>query len=303
MRLKKFRLFQMTRKSALHFGSVQTTNAKTLTCQIVSNKTYKVAYTIPFFILPYTPFHSVLAINQNELLWDNNVWGVNSQDNIFRYINGAWHQVPGAATYVGVGTDGAVGDETHVWGVNNLNNIYLRVNGDINPNGLWAQVGGALIDVSVASDGTVWGVNGDHNIYKWAGYNWLVFPSWYKLKQIYVSSQELIVGVNDNNEIYQYVNNTWRILDGSLKYVAISIDGILWGIDNSDNIYTRQDNLISQTYLKNNLQTTPNYAINDPQDVIIGLSVGLGLSIIIFTVAIVIIVRHYKKISVLRIAH
>ncbi|CAG8510456.1 3874_t:CDS:1, partial [Dentiscutata heterogama] len=124
-----------------------------------------------------------------------------------------------------------------------------------------------------------------------------------KLKQIYVSSQELIVGVNDNNEIYQYVNNTWHILDGSLKYVAISIDGILWGIDNSNNIYTRQDNLINQTYSNNNSQTTSNNVINDPQDhlnVIIGLSVGLGLSIIIFTIAIVIIVRRYK--IVLRIA-
>ncbi|CAG8758083.1 618_t:CDS:2, partial [Dentiscutata heterogama] len=106
----------------------------------------------------------------------NNVWGVNSQDNIFRYINGAWHQVPGAATYVGVGADGTVwvvNRDTDWWRiVNNITNIYLRINGDINPSGLWALVGGALIDVSVASDGTVWGVNSDHNIYKWAGYDW-----------------------------------------------------------------------------------------------------------------------------------
>ncbi|KAF0505655.1 tectonin 1 [Gigaspora margarita] len=38
----------------------------------------------------------------------NNVWGVNSQNNIFRYINGTWQQISGAATYVGVGVDGTV---------------------------------------------------------------------------------------------------------------------------------------------------------------------------------------------------
>jgi len=50
-----------------------------------------------------------------------------------------------------------------------------------------------------------------------------------------------VVGTNSSDQIYQYRDGSWFLYDGALKDVAISVDGILWGVNSSDLIYTRQD--------------------------------------------------------------
>lgn len=47
--------------------------------------------------------------------------------------------------------------------------------------------------------------------------------------------------MNSNDEIFQYHQGTWFKYDGGLKNVAISIDGILWGVNSVNEIFTRQD--------------------------------------------------------------
>jgi len=189
----------------------------------------------------------------------------------------------------------------------------------------------ALINVSVASDGTIWGVNRNRDIYRWNGVNWSVLSSILtyfllnltltfifklfqnrdqvpeKLKQIYTSSERLVVGVNDNNEIYQYVNYSWQKFDGTLNYVAISIDGILWGVASNNEIYTRQDHFLSSTTTSSQaiklsaIDPTMNLTISSPiiiknnLDIVIGLAVGLVSVTIISTIAIGLFIWHYKK--------
>ncbi|CAH1761831.1 1865_t:CDS:2 [Entrophospora sp. SA101] len=142
----------------------------------------------------------------------------------------------------------------------------------------WKQIGGNLgqlvvelavdsavnVGVGVGVDGTIWAiiikitflhgmvmdvVNKDHI---W-GVNHIVtnisLNGWYQLvqipgkfKQVYTSSEKLVVGINYNDQIFQYVNKGWQYFDSALKNVAISIDGIAWGVNGANDIYTRQDN-------------------------------------------------------------
>ncbi|CAG8758143.1 25879_t:CDS:2, partial [Gigaspora rosea] len=181
----------------------------------------------------------------------NNVWGINSGQ-IWQYRSGNWFQIYQAlAVSIGVGTDGtvwvkvdgalvqiSVGDKNHVWGVSRQNEIFYRTNGDIN--GTWVRVAGALKQVSVAADGTVWGVNNNGAIFRWNGALWELIPG--NLTQIDVSCASYIIGTSSSYDIYQYRRRSWfKYDDGSLAYVSISVDGIIWGVDANGHIYTRQD--------------------------------------------------------------
>ena len=81
------------------------------------------------------------------------VWGVNSADNIYRWLGGGdWVQVPGALKYVSVSSDGSV------WGVNSANRLYRRSGND------WVLVPGTLKQIAVGSSTRVWGVTPNDQI-------------------------------------------------------------------------------------------------------------------------------------------
>ncbi|PKY54217.1 hypothetical protein RhiirA4_472894 [Rhizophagus irregularis] len=261
---------------------------------------------------------------------DNNVWGINFKNEIFQYTGQTWRNIEGLAVNVGVGADGtvwvvnrfdqiyawngigwtnvpgalvqiSVGDKSQVWGVNRADNIYYRTNGDV-LNGTWVQVPGLLINVSVASDGTVWGVNRNRDIYKWNGKDWIQIGG--KLKQIYTSSESSVVGIDINNNVLQYKDGQWlQYKDIKLENVAISIDNNLWGINSMEEIYMFQPNSTTtpltptSSFLSTSPTTSSTVNINqgNPAGAIIGLSVGLGLALIICGAIILFIIRHYKK--------
>jgi hypothetical protein len=64
------------------------------------------------------------------------------------------------------------------------------------------------------------------------------------LKQIKVASIHHIVGVNDKNEIFLWKDGDWNLVEGGLlKYVSISPEGNIWGINENDEIwYLTYDN-------------------------------------------------------------
>jgi hypothetical protein len=63
------------------------------------------------------------------------------------------------------------------------------------------------------------------------------------LKQIKVASIHHIVGVNNKNEIFLWENGGWKRVEGGLlKYVSISPEGNIWGINEREEIW----NLINE---------------------------------------------------------
>jgi len=100
----------------------------------------------------------------------NEVWGVNSANQIWRYANGAWQQMPGAAKAV---TIGPTGDVWHLGmsAVPGGSNIY-HWNRATNS---WESVDGGLTQISAGPDG-LWGVNSGNMIFRHTGGTWEVVP-------------------------------------------------------------------------------------------------------------------------------
>lgn len=204
---------------------------------------------------------SKISVSKNEL-----VWGVNNNQEVFKYNNYEWTKTEGNLTNISVGSDGTA------WGVDKDGLIY-RWNGSqwttlgesggnlsqisVGRNGIiygvnrndeifkwtvsgWYLVGGALIDISVASDGTVWGVNKTHEVFKWQNNTWGV-PFKGKMKQISVGKDGLVWGIGIDNRIYKLNNEEtdWEepIPKAKLSYISVASDGTTWGINNEGLVY------------------------------------------------------------------
>jgi hypothetical protein len=105
-------------------------------------------------------------------------WIVDKSGAIFRrtpgqtsYVDGAWEVVPGQATAIGIGADGAVWAIGVLQGPVGGNLIYH--NSPSRASG-WDQEDGAATGISVAADGQPWLVNKDGAIFArskgWTGY-------------------------------------------------------------------------------------------------------------------------------------
>ena len=154
---------------------------------------------------------------------DGAVWGVNYEDEIYRWNGSGWDQIAGSLKQI------SVGNASNVWGVNSDDEIYRRSGNS------WTQVSGALKHVSVANDGTVWGVNDDDEIYRWNGSSWNQIAG--SLKQISVGNASNVWGVNSDDEIYRRSGNSWTQVSGALKHVSVANDGTVWGVNDDDEIY------------------------------------------------------------------
>ncbi|CAB4424458.1 unnamed protein product [Rhizophagus irregularis] len=158
---------------------------------------------------------------------DFSIWCTTKDHKIYRLvggIDGKWMRIDGFLKQI------SVGDENNVWGVNSKDEVFYR------RNNIWVQAPGNLSQVSVGADGTCWGVNANHEIFRWDGEKWIPVDG--SLKQIKVASIHHIVGVNDKNEIYLWENGDWNLIEGGLlKYVSISPEGNIWGINNNDEIW------------------------------------------------------------------
>jgi Tectonin domain/Astacin (Peptidase family M12A) len=162
----------------------------------------------------------------------SSVWGVNSDDEIYRRDGNSWTQVPGSLKQI------SVGNASSVWGVNSDDEIYRR---DGNS---WTQIPGSLKHVSVANDDTVWGVNSDDEIYRRDGNSWTQIPG--SLKQISVGNASSVWGVNSDDEIYRRDGNSWTQIPGSLKHVSVANDDTVWGVNDDDEIYRPDGNSWTQ---------------------------------------------------------
>ena len=153
-----------------------------------------------------------------ECAADGAVWGVNTDDDIFRWRpSGGWDQIPGKLRQI------SVGSATQVWGVNAGGNIY-RWSGTT-----WLGVPGVLRHVSVAADGTVWGSNYTDDVYRWNGASWTGVPG--SVRQISVGSATQVWVVTSANTVYRWNGGSWSQHPGLLIHVSVAADGTLCGVN------------------------------------------------------------------------
>jgi virginiamycin B lyase len=165
------------------------------------------------------------------------LWGVNSSDEVFSWNGSDWSPMPGWLKQVSVGRAG------FVWGLNSSNEVFQWNGSD------WSPRPGALSDISAASDGTVWGVNLDGEVFRWNGSDWSPMPGaptgmMFRVsvsKTDPASKVESVWGVaRGDGNIYRWNGNIWQQAPGALRGIANGGPKNIWGLDVSGNVLQRQ---------------------------------------------------------------
>ncbi|KAL7851821.1 hypothetical protein SRHO_G00176060 [Serrasalmus rhombeus] len=163
------------------------------------------------------------------------VFGVNSNNQIYTLYSTGWIQVPGSLKHVSVGPAG-------VWGVDSNNYIYKLRGGD------WVIVPGMLTQVDAGGTISPAGVNMNDDIFCLTGgqgSSWINIPG--KLKY-YSCGPYSCWGVNAADNIYIMKDVTpttcagslkWEQIPGGLSMIEVSTDGKVFGVSSIGEIYQR----------------------------------------------------------------
>ena len=146
---------------------------------------------------------------------ENYIWGVNSNDNIYRKNgNAKWEKIDGDLKNI------SASNKDYIWGVNTDDNIYVCKKPCTN--GQWKQIDGSLKQVS-GGEKELWGINSANNIYK---RNIDGSGSWTTMKgvltNISASGKDYIWGVND---IIQEIKLRIKIVVGTKPNTNFNILG------------------------------------------------------------------------------
>jgi hypothetical protein len=153
---------------------------------------------------------------------DGTTFATTSQEQIVRFVNGQWTQVPGAAKTV------AVGNASTVYCANAGGQLWR-----LDPmSGQWAHVPASFqaVDVSVGADGTLYAVDAADGIHRFEPMlgQWTTIPG--QLVQISVHDANTVVGVNRQGAVYQLnpASNAWTHLSQvpAASRVAAATDGL-----------------------------------------------------------------------------
>jgi virginiamycin B lyase len=156
----------------------------------------------------------------------NAVWGVNDQNQVFRFdpASRAFEPVPGSLKHVSVGADG------QVWGVDPDDNIH-RWNGT-----QWQPVPGKLRQLSVRNAQEVWGVNAANDLFRWNGSTWEQIPG--KFKRVSVGADGTVWAINADGDVLRRDGSTWTTIPGKkLEKISVTDAQRVWGIDADENFF------------------------------------------------------------------
>jgi hypothetical protein len=164
-------------------------------------------------------------------------WVVNESNLIFKYNAGAWTQLPGTGSDIGIGADGSVFAVGTQLSTVTGGYIIMKWNGsnwDTMP-----QCAGIRIAVSPA--GIPWVINLSNLVYEYGGYLWTQMPG--------VAAADIGIGGDGSvfvtgadtgvpaytPPIYQFNGGSWSQVPGLSNGTSISVDahGKVWYIDKS----------------------------------------------------------------------
>jgi hypothetical protein len=138
------------------------------------------------------------------------VRAINSAQQIYRWNNGGWTHIPGAAVRVGASPDG------WSWVVNSVDDIY-RFNIGTNS---WNQIPGKLVQISAMSKDKALGVNRVGNIFLWENNAWKQLPGKASWAAIGTDDERWVV--NSGGHIFRWTHTTsdWTRVPG----IAVSVE-------------------------------------------------------------------------------
>ncbi len=155
------------------------------------------------------------------------VWGVGPKGNVYRWRDNDWEQLPGVLAQLSVGADGTA------WGVTDQHRIY-RWTGS-----RWQRIDGRLKNIAVGDAKNVWGIGPTGYVFRWDGTRWLRQPG--TLEQLTVDARGAVWGVTSAHRIFQWVGQRWRRVGGALQNVTLA-EGVVWGVGPTGRVFARERN-------------------------------------------------------------
>lgn len=172
----------------------------------------------------------------NKKISDFDLWGVNSNDNIFKFGDNqnSWKQIGGSLKNV------SASGKDYIWGANKNDDIYtcLKPCDDAK----WTHVPGKLKQVS-ADDEYIWGVNSGNYIYRKKvnnSDNWKNISG--SLSNISSTGKDYLWGTNTLQQIFKCKKpcdtGQWEVVNGGLRQVSGGEHDV-WGVNSNNQLYKR----------------------------------------------------------------
>ena len=154
-----------------------------------------------------------IGVGANGAVWIIGGDAVGGGYSIYRWTGSVWEKVPGGATRIAVAPDGKA------WVINNTNNIF-RWDG-----ATWQTIPGGAIDIGIGADGTVWVLGTNQVPHKWNGSNWTMFDG--GATNIAVDPKGIPWVVNAGGQIFRRnaAGTGWDLIQGTAKDISIGADG------------------------------------------------------------------------------
>lgn len=160
---------------------------------------------------------------------DGKPWVVNKSNLVYRFQDStsAWIQLPGTATDIAIGGNGAI----FAIGTTQVTNGYnvIRWNGIS-----WTEIpGGAGIHIAVDAKGTPWVVNKANAVYKYNGTTWDAV-SGVNANDIGIGNDGsvFVTGSDANASVYKLNGSAWQLITGlSATSITVSPSGSAIYID------------------------------------------------------------------------
>ena len=172
----------------------------------------------------------------NQKISDFDLWGVNGNDNIFKFGDdqNSWKQI--ARSLKNVSSSG----KDYIWGANKNDDIFTCVKPC--DDGKWTHVPGKLKQVS-ADDEYVWGVNSGNYIFRKKvnnSDNWKNISG--NLNNISSTCKDYLWGTNTLQQIFKCKKpcdtGQWEIVNGRLRQVSGGQNDV-WGVNSNNQLYKR----------------------------------------------------------------
>lgn len=209
----------------------------------------------------------------------NAVWGVNEQNEVFRWdgLRNAFVRMPGSLKQVAVGADG------EVWGIDPDGNVQRWLNAQ------WQSVPGNLRQLAVRNAQDAWGVNDANALSRWTGSAWepveedshpvlpaayvaagadgtvwgiapgdggiVTISAWLEsrtlyplqnpgsghLKRISVTDGNRAWAIDDSAQLFRWTEPDWQHVDGDYLDVVQAANGELWRLAGDGTVLFSQD--------------------------------------------------------------
>ncbi|NVJ93598.1 MAG: hypothetical protein HWE34_18175 [Methylocystaceae bacterium] len=164
---------------------------------------------------------------------DGSPVGVNSEGDVFAFVNNNWTQLAGKASDIGVGAN----DATWIVGVNKINGGYEILKWT---NGKFQKVTGGAVRLDVGPQGNPWVTNEKGEVFTFANNRWEHQRQAPKAKDIGVGANGAVFIAGMDGNVYGLNNGKWNQLPKTGKVERVSVDqsGAVWVVTDQQKIFT-----------------------------------------------------------------